>query len=173
MVVHDGNSAGVESISTSYNAPNSDMPRWNPPRKVWGFILLALLIIVTVRITNLTGDHAVDNIITTGFTFLALFAWIGWFGFYSGHTIWIRVLPILFFILFSTIFFVFYRIDHVSGELVPVFARRFSSHPDQLLPLPVRTTTPDATNTPNLNRKTPNDFPQFLGPSRNSCSRPK
>ena len=90
MIADDGNSAGAVSQPTDYDAAGSDSPRWNPPWNVWALISFAILVIVTVRITNVTADHAVDNIITAGFAFLALFIWMGWFGFYSRHAIWIR-----------------------------------------------------------------------------------
>ena len=166
MIADDGNSAGAVSQPTDYDAAGSDSPRWNPPWKVWALISFAILVIVTVQITNVTADHAVDNIITAGFAFLALFIWMGWFGFYSRHAIWIRMLPVALFIFSISTFFVFYRIDHVSGELIPVFARRFSFHPDQLLPLPTQTSTAQEKNSPQLTPETPEDFPQFLGPDR-------
>ena len=131
MIAADGNSAGVVSEPTDDDASGSDSPRWNPPWKVWAFIAFAILVIVIVRVTNVTADHAMDNIVTAASAFLAILAWMGWFGFYSRHTIWVRMLPIALFILSVSTFFIFYRIDHVSGELMPVFARRFSFHPDQ------------------------------------------
>ena len=166
MVAEFGNSAGVAHEAANRDSSSRGKPRWNPPWLVWAFIVFAILVIVTVRSIDLTADHAMDNVISAAAAFFALFAWIGWFGIYSQHAIWVRMLPFGLFVFSSTAFFIFYRIDHVSGELVPVFARRFSFHPDQLLPIPSqRQATPDK-HAPDLSRETSNDFPQFLGPHR-------
>ena len=166
MIVDDGNSAGVASKPTLQDASSNDMSRWNPPWKVWIFIAFTLLIIAIVRTTNITADHAVDNVITASLAFLAICTWVSWFSFYSRHALWVRMLPIAFFVLSVTAFFILNRIDHVSGDLIPVFARRSSFHPDQLLPLPARPTDSDDQNGPDFTSNTANDFPQFLGPNR-------
>ena len=166
MIAADGNSAGVVSEPTDHDASGSDPPRWNPPWKVWAFIAFAILVIVIVRVTNVTADHAVDNIVTAASAFIAMLVWMGWFGFYSRHTLWVRMLPIALFIVSISTFFIFYRIDHVSGELMPVFARRFSFHPDQLLPIPTQASVLQGKDVPELTHETPDDFPQFLGPDR-------
>ncbi len=168
MVVDQGNLAGGDKTSSHRDSSNGENPRWNPPLAVWLFILLAILIIVIVRFTDAMADHAIGNVISAAALFFSLFAWLAWFSLYSRHTFWIRILPFTLIVSLLTGFFAFYRIDHVSGELVPFFARRFSSHPDQLLPLPNQTGPVLAKDTPNLSVKNPSDFPQFLGKNRNA-----
>ena len=97
--------------------------RWNPPPMVWTFIAFIILVIAVVHSTDVMADHAVSNVVTGTAIFLALIVWMSWFSLYSQHALWIRVLPFVLFVFAATTFFVFYRVDHVSGELVPIFSR--------------------------------------------------
>ena len=141
-------------------------PRWIPPWSVWLVLGLAVVAILILQSTDLVGDHAVSNVASLIIAFLALILWILWFGLKSGHSLIIRLMPVAALVVIVTIFFAFYRIDHVSGELVPIFARRFSAHPDQLLPLPDEARLPNTGRPSDLTHHTPYDFPQFLGPDR-------
>ena len=144
----------------------SGTPRWNPPWSIWAVIAAGLFVILLVQITDITADHAITNVATAVAVFLSLMSWVLWFCLYSDQPRWLRMMPLLVIVISITIFFAFYRIDHVSGELVPTFARRFSFHPDQLLPLPAQAEPATATEIADLKRRTPFDFPQFLGPHR-------
>lgn len=144
-------------------------PRWVPPFKVWGLLILAAAVVVCVRATDITADHTIDNVVTWTVGFAALMTLIIWFGLYSGHSLFVRLIPLVGLLGSITVFFIVYRIDHVSGELVPVFSRRFSAHPDQLLPqLPNATGHKNAAGV-NLRDETKYDFPQFLGPHRSAA----
>ena len=54
------------------------------------------------------------------------------------------------------------RIDHVSGEMVPRFALRWSPEPDRLLAVPAT----EAARSIDLRTTTEDDFPGFLGKNR-------
>ena len=163
---HDNAVGSAKEKTTGRVSSGREKPRWNPPLLVWSFIAFTILVIAVVHSTDVMADHALSNVVTGTAIFLALIVWISWFSLYSQHALWVRVLPFVLFVFAATTFFVFYRVDHVSGELVPVFARRFSFHPDQLLSLPNQRQTPSANRAPDLAHQTPDDFPQFLGPNR-------
>ena len=93
MVAEFGNSAGVAHEAANRDSSSRGKPRWNPPWLVWTFIVFAILLILTVRSIDVTGDHAMDNVISATAAFLALFVWMSWFGIYSQHAIWVRMLP--------------------------------------------------------------------------------
>ena len=143
-----------------------ETPRIFPPFGVWGIALFAIITIFIFRSTNLTADHAIDNILTLALGFFALMTVILWFTLYSGHSLFVRLIPLSVLFVSISVFVIFYRIDHVSGELVPVFARRFSANPDQLLPQLQRQLKKDETRRIDLATSSDHDFPQFLGPER-------
>ena len=59
---------------------------------------------------NVTGalhmGHAMDNVISAAAAFLALFVWMSWFGIFSQHALWVRMLPFGIFVFSSTVFFI-------------------------------------------------------------------
>jgi len=59
-----------------------------------------------------------------------------------------------------------FRIDHVTGELLPTFVFRFSAKPDRLLPIPPDDVAGSEAANVNLRTTTEDDFPGFLGPHR-------
>ena len=63
---------------------------------------------------------------------------------------------------------VVFRVERVSGELVPIFGLRFSAKRDRLLPPPQPDLTAQTANV-DLRTTTEDDFPQFLGPHRSAA----
>ena len=141
-------------------------PRLLPPFKIWAIVAIAVGSIFLVRTTDLTADHAINNLLTLGLGFLAVMAWILWFSFCSGYSSRLRWLPMGVIVSCITFFFIFYRIDHFNGELIPQFAPRFSVPADQLLPQLLNQTPQNDLPTIDLSKSTAYDFPQFLGPQR-------
>jgi outer membrane protein assembly factor BamB len=137
---------------------------------VWVVLVLAAAAIVVLRYTDVMADHAAANIGTLIAAFVAVVTLILWFAFFSGFSGWVRMLPLLASLVFCGVFAALFRIQHVSGELVPEFAWRFSRSPDELLEQP---TLPGGathqTPTVDLLTHAADDFTQFLGPDRSAA----
>lgn len=108
-------------------------------------------------------DGAVGNILTLIGAFLAVMLPVLWFLFYSGFDIYVRLAPLLFVLASPGIFFIFFRIVHVDGEMRPRFAYRFAPVADQQLE---ELGDGSGVGAGSL-QTTDHDFPQFLGPDRN------
>ena len=140
---------------------------------VWVILALAVAAIVVLRFSDVMADHATANIGVLIAAFVAVVTLILWFAFFSGYSRWVRMLPLVGGLVFCGAFAALFRIDDVSGELVPTFAWRFSRSPDELLEKP---NLPDTTQrvpvrqtpTVDLLSTTADDFPQFLGPDRSA-----
>lgn len=135
--------------------------RWLPPVWVWALLIAYFAAVLWLQLAVPTGDRSMDNGLSVLVGILAVVTLIFWFLFFSGHRWWIRLIPLAAAVAFVFAFQALYRVDHVSGTVMPRFALRSSPKPDQLLAAPaversvvdLRTTTPD-------------DFPQFLGRHR-------
>ncbi|MGA2068435.1 MAG: PQQ-binding-like beta-propeller repeat protein [Thermoguttaceae bacterium] len=142
--------------------------RLMPPRWVWITVALLGLAIVTLQLTDLLGDHGFANMATWILSFLAVLVLLGWWLFLSGLSRRARLATVAGLAAAVAGFLTLFRVDHLSGELVPSFAYRFATKPDQQMepaaeeagaqgpPIDLTTTTPD-------------DFPGFLGPGRNAA----
>lgn len=108
------------------------------------------------------SDGAVGNILTLIGAFCALMTPVLWFLFFSGWDFYVRAAPLLFVLVSPGIFFIFFRIAHVDGEMKPRFTYRFAPAADQKL-----AELGDGAGAGGKLQTTANDFPQFLGPSRN------
>lgn len=136
---------------------------------VWAVLALAVVAIVVLRFTDVMADHAAANIGTLIAAFVAVVTLILWFAFLSGFSGWVRMLPLAGSLVFCGASAALFRIEHVSGELVPRFAWRFSRSPDELLEKP-KLPGLAAHRTPavDLLTRSGDDFPQFLGPDRSA-----
>ncbi len=136
--------------------------RLTPPVWVWGLVGLWCILLAVVRWANVTGDHAIANILTLVFGFLAFSALMTWFSFLSGHHAALRWGGLAALVVSIATFCALFRVHHVSGELVPTFRLRHAAAPDELLRQP----TARSTETVSLETTSPDDFPEFLGPRR-------
>ena len=145
--------------------------KWRVVARVYVWVILALsaAAVVILRGTDVTADHAVANIGTLIAVFVAVITVMLWFAIFSRYPRWVRMLPLVGSLVFVAGFFALFRIEHVSGELVPVFALRFSRSPDELLQKPkLPEATADQAPAVDLSSTTEGDFPQFLGPGRSA-----
>ncbi|MCP4662886.1 MAG: PQQ-binding-like beta-propeller repeat protein [bacterium] len=140
--------------------------RWVPP--VWVWVLLAVYfgVVLWLQLADPTGDHSMSNGFSILVGLLAVVTLIFWFLFFSGHRWWIRLIPLLAAVAFVFVFNALFRLDHVSGALMPRFALRSAPKPDRLLEKPELAAETDRSMV-DLRTTTPDDFPQFLGRDRN------
>jgi outer membrane protein assembly factor BamB len=139
-----------------------------PPARV--FVTLASLAAATVMVRMgllepLVGgivDAAVRNIITLILGFSALMALVGWFLFQSGHPAGRKRAVALGLVAAVALACAVFRIERVSGDLVPQLAFRWAPSPDRLLPR-VAAPAAEAVTAPAW-EATSADFPGFLGP---------
>jgi outer membrane protein assembly factor BamB len=126
-----------------------------------GFVLA----IGIVRWFTITGDHAIVNLLTVLFGFLACLTLLVWFLFFSGYSRLFRFASVAGLFVALVVSSRLVRVDQVSGELVPVFRPSWSKRADETL-APARPAEPGAVA--DLATVTSDDFPQFLGPQRNN-----
>ena len=130
-----------------------------------GAMLVALVI---VRNTD-TMDHAIRNIITLIVSFIGVMCLASWCARQRRWPRALRLAPLATILTLIVVTAILFRIDNVSGELVPVLRPRWSARPDQLLEGTVggrpstKITLPEATE---------RDFYQFLGPKRDASAMP-
>jgi len=141
-------------------------PSLVPRRWVWVMVAICVVVVVFIRVSNPTGDHAVDNILTLIFAFVAISSLLWWFVRTSAYPRSLRWAGLIVPLAIALVCFGLLRIDHVNGELVPVFRFRWAPQPDALLALPVETPTGELTV--DLLTTTDVDYPQFLGPGRDA-----
>jgi outer membrane protein assembly factor BamB len=127
-----------------------------PP--LWYWLLVAMLIAVNAwyRLPE-PPDHAYANVLLMGSVAAAIIALLVWFAVFSRHSRLVRWTPPILIVAAIAIFFVFFRLESTTAELIPIFTPRFK--PD----LPV---AQSASVSVPLDVSTDDDFPQFLGPHR-------
>lgn len=139
-----------------------------PPRRLLVTIASLAAAILLVRLGFLEPivgsiiDGAVRNIVSLILGFSALVSLVLWFLRESGHDI--RLKRAVGFGLLGAVGLALavFRIERVSGDLVPELMFRWSPSRDRLLPRAGTTTDPDAPR--DAWTETPDDFPRFLGP---------
>ena len=136
--------------------------RLSPPVTILVFLLVLVGVNVWTHLPNFF-DHAVANVILTASTFFAVMTLLVWLAFFSGYSAAVRRTPLTVVLTLGAIWIATHRIDHVSGELAPVWTLRWAKHPDELL---AKVPVAAATVSIPLDQTTDNDFPQFLGPTR-------
>jgi outer membrane protein assembly factor BamB len=125
-----------------------------------GFLLVAAL----ERWFTTSGDHAIVNIVTFLCGMLAFVTLAVWFLFLSGYARRFRLMAAAMGMALFILFAITFRVDRVSGELVPSFRPRWVKKADETL----RPAQPaESGTTADLATTTDDDFPQFLGPQRN------
>ncbi len=134
-----------------------------PPTRVWIVAGVAVLLIICVRLSEFSVDHALVNILTLVLSFVAFCSFAFWFLFGSGYHRAVRFVSLLALVSCIVLFFRLYEVEHVSGELIPVFRLRSSPPRDALL---TKSIDSDAAATIDLSTTTERDFPEFLGPRR-------
>jgi outer membrane protein assembly factor BamB len=139
--------------------------RLSPPIGVWLPCLTLAAGIVYIRAWTVTGDHAIVNILTLVLGAISVQFLGVWFIFRSGYASAVRYGALLAAVAGIGLFFAFFRVHHVSGEMVPVFRYRFALEPDELLDAPVATAPIESID---LTQTSARDFPQFLGPLRDA-----
>ena len=146
-------------------APPTARSLW-PPRRVLVSVASLLAATVLVRsglleaVAGSIVDQAVRNIITLILCFAALVSLLLWFLRESGHPAGLkRALGygLLAAVLLAVVSF---RIERVSGDLVPELRPRWLPSKDRLLPRVAADHAATGSWTP-----TPADFPRFLGPT--------
>jgi outer membrane protein assembly factor BamB len=135
-----------------------------PPLWVWIVVAFTVAMIVLVRVRDVGGDHAIANILTLILGFLGCCAFSLWFLFFSGYSKMLRLGSFVGVIACIALFFTAFRIEHVSGEMVPTFRARWAPPADALLDAPTEIAS---TGDIDLTTTSEKDFPQFLGVHRN------
>ncbi len=147
-------------------APTRHRRPRTPPIWVWIVLVLLGVLAAVVRGTDVIEDHAFANIATAVLCFIAIVILSVWFLFLSGYGRLLRVLVAVGCVASVALLCFLFPIERFSGELVPIFAYRFSVKPDRLLEIPPTNLT-DAENVHvDLRTTTKDDFPGFLGPHR-------
>ncbi|NUQ61232.1 MAG: PQQ-like beta-propeller repeat protein [Pirellulales bacterium] len=132
-------------------------------------LVLLLLLIAVFQTTDLIGDHGSANVASWLLAFLAVVTLAVWFLLLSGYRRRVRALSLIGVLLSIGVAAVLFRVERISGELVPEFAFRFALKPDERMPWPAPGGFARKPNAPvDLLTATPLDFPQFLGPGRNA-----
>ncbi len=139
-----------------------------PPARV--FVTLASLAAAAVMVRMgllepLVGgivDAAVCNIITLILAFSALMAVLGWFLFQSGHPTSLKRSVAIGLLAAVGLACALFRVERVSGDLVPQLAFRWAQPRDRLLPQVAKPAAEVAAAAAWVD--TPGDFSRFLGP---------
>ena len=147
----------TSSSSTTPSTPSRG--RFWPPVPVLVLLVLTLLGIAWLRIVDPMGDRGAVNVFTFFLLVLAYLIYQVWFMFWSGHSWRLRFLPPLGLVLAAVVFFQVFRLDKVSGEMIPTFVLKSTESADQRL----AAVTPRTAGEVDLATTTPDDFPGFLG----------
>lgn len=157
-------------MNTSTGDSERQPQRLLPPRWIWIWLGVCGLLIALVRYWGAAGsaqwfeplrDRAHANILTLIISFVATMTLLVWYLFFSGFSKSLRLTTWLLGIGCVVIFFLVFRIEDVTGNLIPRFTLRWANAPDEDMQQPIATET-----TADLATTTPDDFPQFLGPKR-------
>lgn len=151
-------------VAADANAAASPSGRLTPPIWVWVVLMFVAGMIALVRVRDVGGDHAVANILTLILSFMGCCALSLWFLFFSGYTRMFRLCGLVGVISIIALFFAVFKIEHVSGEMVPKFRARWAPPPDSLLDTSAEIAASDEIDVMTTSDQ---DFPQFLGPRRN------
>ncbi len=152
-----------EVIATSDSDAISPKRSLSPGLRLWVLWLLCLLGMYLIRQREM--DLALINIVSAVLAGLMALSFLTWWCFGSGFPPAVRwLIPVLLLVTASA-FSVRYRVVRTTGSLIPMFIRRGEPTADAQLPaIPARATALDI----DLSVIEPVDFPQFLGPQRDS-----
>lgn len=138
-----------------------------PPRWIWLVLILVACLIAVVQTTDLLGDHSVANVASWVLAFLALASLLIWFWLFSGYSRRVRAASLVGIVASAVTLAILFRVERISGELIPTFAFRYSPRPDARIALP-RLQANGQSPAVDLLTTTENGFPQFLGPQRST-----
>ncbi len=139
--------------------------RLAPPLWVRVAVALLLLLALSLRVGHLLDDYGAENVLGWVCVFLALIVLLMWFLLFSGYRARTRLLSLAALLAVGGTGAALFKVDHVSGEMVPSFKFRWVPPADVLLQMPETSVSlPDV----DLATTTANDFPQFLGPHRDA-----
>src|SRR5688572_30673446 len=95
--------------------------RRTPPIWWWLLLLISAGVIGYVQATG-TPDFQIANVITFILVGVTLIALVVWFVFFSDYPGLVRLLTAVALLLALLLFFALFRVEDVTGELVPSFA---------------------------------------------------
>jgi outer membrane protein assembly factor BamB len=145
--------------------PAAPLPRYLPDRITIAIAALFALAAGAAQVVDPFSDAAIQNILTLIFGFFACFSLMVWFVGFSSYARGLRFGSVAVIVGGIAVFFVFNRIERVSGTLIPQFRSRFAPPRDATL-AKVETKPSEQDEKVDLKTTTENDFPQFLGPDR-------
>ena len=137
------------------------LPLW-----VWIVLVVNGVLVAVLRGTDVLGDIAIANVATIVIALVTLIILIIWFAFFSGYRRRTRMLVLAGCVLGAAAFFALFRLDRLSGGMVPAFSFRYAKKPDQLLGQLPSELAAGGQAAVDLRTTSKHDFPQFLGPSR-------
>ncbi|MGA2033078.1 MAG: PQQ-binding-like beta-propeller repeat protein [Thermoguttaceae bacterium] len=142
--------------------------RRRPPRWLWIVLGLAVAAIAFLQGTDLAADHSKANVLTMLVVLLVTLIFLAWFSLSSAYPKAVRLAVSAGSLVAVAAFFLLFRLERFTGEMLPSFAYRFAEKPDRALPSsePPRGT---AVLHVDLRSTTAADFPEFLGPGRRLC----
>jgi outer membrane protein assembly factor BamB len=154
------------------DAPQQPKPPRYFPGKVVSFISICCLVMILVmRLFQETiaqrapmFDDAFLNLATLILGFIAVVTLFFWFVFRSSYPGLVRLLTLLAIPLSIVLFFAFFKVVEVNGNMIPRFGPRFAKPADAALD----SVKPVSQSKGIELGATPDDFPQFLGPDRNT-----
>jgi len=150
---------------TPIDTPRAPRPLW-PPRRVLVSVASLLAATALVRaglLESVAGsivDQAVRNIISLILCFAALVSLLLWFLRESGHALGLKRAVAYGLLAAVVAGLAVFRIERVSGDLVPELRPRWMPPRDRLLPAVAASGAAAGSWAP-----TPRDFPRFLGPA--------
>ncbi len=139
-----------------------------PPKWFWIVLLLVAASVAVVRGADLFGDHAFDNVATVILYFVGFVVLVVWYLFLSGYRWRSRLLVAGGCVAVVVALVILFRLERLTGELVPIFVFRFSAEPDRLLEIPPAIADSKGAHV-DLRTTTKDDFPGFLGPRRSEA----
>ena len=140
-------SGAAEQPLPAADAPGRRRRRRTPPKWLWAVLVVLGLVGAIVQGTDVLGDHAFANIATWLLGLLAVVTLAVWFLFFSGHGRRSRLLVLAGCMAGVSLWPSCFGWSGVSGELMPLFAYRFSTKPDRLLQPPPEPAAGDARRT--------------------------
>ncbi len=141
---------------------HSPAVRWLPGWKGGILVSLPWLVLIWVRATDPMGDHGSVNVFSYLLIILSIVFYLLWFLVASGQP-WSRRLLVLGLpVLLVFGFFQLFRIERMSGEMIPTFARKSAPKADETLAV----TAVEPAAGIDLTTESVHDFPGFLGAGR-------
>ncbi len=136
------------------------------PLWVWMVLAVNGLLVAGLWTTNVVDDRAVVNVATMFIGLLTVIILVIWFAFLSRFRRRTRMLALVGCGLGAAAFFALFRLDRLSGSMVPAFSFRYAKKPDELLRQLPNLPAAGGQVAVDLHTTGKYDFPQFLGPSR-------